>query len=212
MQGELQQAPAEQQADRQAADVAEKDLCHRPVERRESEHRAAQRGGNDRRRCRQFAEPAEQDHRGGDRHDLGHRHQVQPVHEVDEVHEPEAGDQQQGRARSRADRPERSADRRAPSRGRRRPPAPAAAAAAAPGSNVTSSAKPTPAMNSVAPKTASGNLHRRTRRHKAMTAPAAISVAAITAMPAPCGVGMRCDDRAFGLASATRSSSGRIAQ
>ena len=34
--GQLQQAPAEQQADRQAADVAEKDLRHRTVERRET--------------------------------------------------------------------------------------------------------------------------------------------------------------------------------
>ncbi len=31
---------------------------------------------------------------------------------------------------------------------------------------------------------------------------ALIAVAAITAMPAPCGVGTRCDDRAFGRASA----------
>ena len=69
MPGELQQAPAEQQPDRQAADVAEKDLCHRPVERRESEHRAAQRRGDDGRRCRKFTEPAEQDHRSRDRHD-----------------------------------------------------------------------------------------------------------------------------------------------
>ena len=45
----------------------------------------------------------------------------------------------------------------------------------------------------------------------AMTVTAAISVAAITAMPAPCGVGMRWDERAFGLASAIRTSSGRIA-
>ena len=45
-----------------------------------------------------------------------------------------------------------------------------------------------------------------------MMPPATSSVAAITAMPAPCGVGMRCEDRAFGLASACRNSNGRIAQ
>ena len=33
-------------------------------------------------------------------------------------------------------------------------------------------------------------------------------VAAMTAMPPPCGVGSRCDERAFGLASAMRCSQG----
>ena len=96
MPGELQQTPADQQADRQAADVAEKDLRHRPVERREAEHRAEQRRGEQDCRCRKFAEPAKQNDRAGDRHDLGRRHQVQPVHEVDQVHEPQARQQQQG--------------------------------------------------------------------------------------------------------------------
>ena len=36
-------------------------------------------------------------------------------------------------------------------------------------------------------------------------------VAAITAMPPPCGVGTLCDERAFGLASAILCSHGRIA-
>ena len=35
---------------------------------------------------------------------------------------------------------------------------------------------------------------------------AAMMVAAITAMPPPCGVGTVCDERAFGLASAMRCS------
>ena len=73
-----------------------------------------------------------------------------------------------------------------------------------------SSAKPTAAMNRVAPKTATG-IFIRPVPASAMTAAATISVAAITAMPAPCGVGMRWEDRAFGFASATRRSSGRIA-
>ncbi len=46
----------------------------------------------------------------------------------------------------------------------------------------------------------------------AIAAPAIASVATITAIPAPCGVGTRCEDRAFGFASAWRSSSGLIAQ
>ena len=41
--GELQQTPAQQQPDRQAADISEKDFCHRAVEGRKPEHRAAQR-------------------------------------------------------------------------------------------------------------------------------------------------------------------------
>ncbi|WGR97363.1 hypothetical protein MTX26_23390 [Bradyrhizobium sp. ISRA443] len=36
-------------------------------------------------------------------------------------------------------------------------------------------------------------------------------MATVTAMPAPCGVGTLCDERAFGFASATRSSIGRVA-
>ena len=36
-------------------------------------------------------------------------------------------------------------------------------------------------------------------------------VAAITAMPPPCGVGTPCEERAFGLARAMRLSHGRIA-
>ena len=45
-----------------------------------------------------------------------------------------------------------------------------------------------------------------------MTAKTAISVAAMTAMPAPCGVGTRWEERALGFASACRSISGRTAQ
>ncbi|MHC2626654.1 hypothetical protein ACVIW2_008686 [Bradyrhizobium huanghuaihaiense] len=48
--GELEQAPAEQEADRQAADIAQEHFCDRLVEGRKAEHGAAQRGGNQ--RCR----------------------------------------------------------------------------------------------------------------------------------------------------------------
>ena len=95
MPGELQQTPAGQQADRQAADVAEKNFRHRPVERREAEHRPEQRRGSDRRGRGKFGEPAEQNERAGQGHDLGNGHQVQPVHEVDEVDEPQACEEQQ---------------------------------------------------------------------------------------------------------------------
>ena len=95
MPGELQQTPAGQQADWQAADVAEKDFRYRPVERCKAEHRPEQRRGGDRRGRRKFGQPAEQNERAGNGHDLGDRHQIQPVHEVDEVHEPQACEQQQ---------------------------------------------------------------------------------------------------------------------
>ena len=79
------------------------------------------------------------------------------------------------------------------------------------GMDLRSSAKPTMAMNSEAAKTATGILSAAVPA-QAVTVPATSSVAAITAMPAPCGVGMRCEDRAFGVASACRNSTGRIAQ
>ena len=66
-------------------------------------------------------------------------------------------------------------------------------------------------MNSVAPNTTPGTFISAAPA-SAMTAAATISVAAITARPAPCGVGKRWEDRAFGFASATRRSIGRIAQ
>ena len=65
-------------------------------------------------------------------------------------------------------------------------------------------------MNSVAPNAATG-IFISAAPAKAMTVTAVTSVAAITAMPAPCGVGIRWEERAFGLASAIRTSSGRIA-
>ena len=45
----------------------------------------------------------------------------------------------------------------------------------------------------------SGKAPREKIASATATAP---SVAATTAMPPPCGVGVRCDERAFGLASA----------
>ena len=92
--GQLQQAPAEQQADRQAADVAEKDLRHRPVERRKADAArhttrrltivvvAGTSPSQPSRAMAALTGTASAD-----------RHQVEPVHEVDEVHEPEAGQQ-----------------------------------------------------------------------------------------------------------------------
>src|SRR5665213_1556867 len=93
--GQLQQTPAEQQADRQAADVAEEDFCDRPVEGREAEHGAAQCRSDHRSRYWKFTEQSEHDHRACDRHHFGDRHQVETVHEVDEVNEPQACQQQQ---------------------------------------------------------------------------------------------------------------------
>ncbi len=66
------------------------------------------------------------------------------------------------------------------------------------GSDTMSSANPTSAISTVAPTSAGGIATLA----QAAQAEATSSVAAITAMPAPCGVGMRCEERAFGRASA----------
>src|SRR5437773_6289299 len=79
------------------------------------------------------------------------------------------------------------------------------------GMDLTSSANPTMAMNSDAAKIAVTTF-KFTASAYAVMAPATTRVVPITAMPAPCGVGIRCDDRAFGFASACRKSQGRIAQ
>ena len=73
MPGELQQAPAEQQADRQAADITQENLCDRTIEWRKSEHGAAQCRRDQRRDLQICAAPAEQDHRCGDGDHLGDR-------------------------------------------------------------------------------------------------------------------------------------------
>ena len=150
-------------------------------------------------------------HRGGDRHDFGDGHPVQAVHEVDEVDKPEPGQQQQA-----AFDPER-AGRNDPQIVRRRK--------NDGGDGEPLQHQPRQHRNGfdVIGKADDGDEQRRARkprpgfsgpprRRTAMTAPATISVAAITAMPAPCGVGMRCEERALGVASACRNISGRIAQ
>ncbi|GAA0010974.1 hypothetical protein BRDID11004_24030 [Bradyrhizobium diazoefficiens] len=106
MPGELQQAPAEQKADRQATDIAEKHLGDGTIERRKAERGAAQGGGEQGGRPGQVAEPSQQQQRRGDRHHFHDRHQVEPVHEIDEVHEPDSGEQEEAalqRERQRRD-------------------------------------------------------------------------------------------------------------
>ncbi len=61
-----------------------------------------------------------------------------------------------------------------------------------------SSAIPTSAMKMVAPNSTTGAAKLSTTAAVPLTA----NAADITAMPAPCGVGMRCEERAFGRASA----------
>ncbi len=92
--GELQQQPAEQQADRQTADVAEKEPRHRLVQRRKAEHAAKEGGRRQRRQRRDRAAETEQHQGRGDRHELDHGHPVDAVHEVDEVDEPHAAEQE----------------------------------------------------------------------------------------------------------------------
>ncbi len=91
----LQQQPADQQADRQAADVAEEQPRHRLVERGEAEHGAKQRARDQRRQDADAGIERQQHDRAGDRHDLGHRHPVDAVHEVEQVDEPHAAEKQE---------------------------------------------------------------------------------------------------------------------
>ncbi len=89
--GELQQQPSHHETDRQAAAVAEKELRHRPVERRKAEHRAGERQRDQCRSLRHRAEQREDVDAGRDRHRLGDRDPVDAVHEVDEIDEPQQG-------------------------------------------------------------------------------------------------------------------------
>ena len=66
------------------------------------------------------------------------------------------------------------------------------------GMDLMSSAIPTSAMKKVAPNSTTGAGKPSTTAAVPLTA----SAADITAMPAPCGVGTRCEERAFGRASA----------
>src|SRR5438093_326263 len=59
--GELEQRPAEQEADRQTARIAEKQLRHRPVERGEAQNRAEKRCSDQSGKCSYNAEETEKD-------------------------------------------------------------------------------------------------------------------------------------------------------
>jgi len=91
---ELEQQPAEQQTDRQAPHVAEKELRHRLVEGCKTQDRAKQRSCDQRRQQPDRAGEAEQGERGGHRHELRHGHPVDSVHEIDKVDEPHAAEKE----------------------------------------------------------------------------------------------------------------------
>ena len=197
------QHPGDEKPDRQRADVAEEEPRHRPVERRKSDERPEQRRRDDRHILAGKAERAEQHERGRDRRHLGDGDPIDPVHEVHEVHEPDPGDDRQsalepkrhdarqqpaGAARSEhhdADRERLQHETQEPERadGCRRPLRPPRARAS---SRQRAPRLPRPAETPAA----------------ASAALATASVAAITAMPPPCGVGTVWLDRAFGRASA----------
>ena len=89
------QEPAEQQTDRQAADIAEEKPGDWPVEIGKADHGAAQGEADDGRQRRQEAACAENRQRRGDRHDFGDRHPIEAVHEIDQIDEPEPAEGQQ---------------------------------------------------------------------------------------------------------------------
>ena len=94
--GKLQQKPAKQKPDRQATHVAEKDLRHRPVERRETGSRAKQGGRDDGGQRSERTEKAKHQNRASHRYDFRDGHPVDPVHEIDQVDEPYATEKKAG--------------------------------------------------------------------------------------------------------------------
>ena len=93
--GQQQHDPAEHQANRQAADIAEKQFCDRTIEWRESDGGTKQRKRDQHRLRWPRADRAEQCRARRDRHHLGDCHPVDAVHEIDQVDEPDAAQQQQ---------------------------------------------------------------------------------------------------------------------
>ena len=197
--GELQQRPADEQAQGQRAHVTEEEPRHRLVEGSEAEKPAKQGGGEERRGRRQAAHDAEEREGGCDGHELGHAHPVDPVHEVDEVHEPDPGEDQ-GRRSRRLPAGPGGGGRPAPPRAPRRPPRPpgrrAGCRAPAAGGRPRRRGRRGPSR-----RRARGR--GRARRGPESPAPAVAKTGrADHGDAAPWGVGVRWLERAFGRASA----------
>ena len=89
-----QKQPADQKTERQAADIAEEEPCHRAVERREAERRAEKGKRRDNSVGRQCTQKAENHESRADRQYFGDRHPVDAVHEIHEVEKPDSADEQ----------------------------------------------------------------------------------------------------------------------
>ncbi len=94
--GKQHKHPAQQQSDRKAADVAQKQAGNRLVEGRKTRDGAAERGRNDNDWDRKGAHPPEQDEACCHGHDFGNRHPVDAVHEVHDIDQPDAADEHEG--------------------------------------------------------------------------------------------------------------------
>src|SRR5215467_1995564 len=88
--------PAEQKADREAADVTKEYLCDGSVEWRKSDHRSTKCEGNKACFGRKRAHKGEKtkSRRGG--HDFRDGHPVDSVHEIDDVDQPDTANEQEG--------------------------------------------------------------------------------------------------------------------
>ena len=151
---------------------------------------------------RHDAENTEYGERGGDRNDFRHGHPVEAVHEIHEIDEPQAADderkaldppRQQGNdaqfGRQRQDH-RRDGERlqQQPRRDDR--------------SDGCRPCMPTPAIRmTAANNVVSGTVPAAPAAQTNKAPPLTAIVAAMTAMPPPCGVGILCDERALGAPS-----------
>ena len=87
------QQPADQEADRQAAGIAEKQPGGRSIERSKAQHRADERQRHGDAGTRQAADGSDDREAERDRHSLGDRHPINSIHEIDQVDEPQEPDQ-----------------------------------------------------------------------------------------------------------------------
>ena len=200
---EQQKQPADQQSERQASDIAEEKPRHRAVERREAECRAEQRQRRDHAVGRQRSERSEDRKAGGDRQHFRDGHPVDAVHEIHEVEKPDAGhEHERSLDPPRQCRNDRHVGRNGRDHRGDRDPLQEQARDHLDRPDVVGRADE---RDQNGRRKNRREFHQR-QSHRAensnRSAPVTSNTAPITATPPPCGVGVVCDERAFGRASA----------
>ncbi len=158
------------------------------------------RGGDASAGSRRESRQAERREEGGDRHHLGDGDPIEPVHEVDEVHEPDAAKQQKRALDHERNRLGQDADLHCEEHGHDRQHLEEKPRARGQRPDVVDARRrdraPRAAAATIANGTGDAPAHNERRRRDRRAWPP------ITAMPPPCGVGIRWLERAFGRASA----------